>query len=1314
MTDSEVREVLPRLVSALQQEGLLRRRPDWWPNSVPWTLQTSPSNTFKCNSSTVLRRALLLCHSHLSQHAVKPVPAAQPRILDWLNSQPPSRSAKAAMGTSSPKHKGSGVPYLEIYLCHMCNEEFASKDMLQKHQVHCGGSTLSLSIPSTPPASEAPSPGPLTVTSDDTSSSGGTTTCTSLPSSRSSVRPPQSRETPPKAVGPAGSHGRVTPPLFSVAYHDFVAALDLVPAFRAKKIRLAQRRNTECETIDLEEPQTPISPSTPRTPKLLISQLSRDASTGGAGGDGHQSSRRRLSYLRQSSERKAEKADGGEGGSESESDGESCSTSSDDAEPKVRKKSLLNIDLSSGLGQRVMKHIKSEAHVPVIADAEQFCRTPSKDKYQDRLRVRQTPYPITYKLTRKRLRQHADCHTYKFTREDKREFMAKMRTGLNQECRQLLKSVRKCCVAIKRLSRKTLIKWKPSLNKLSVSLKPLAAEEIVYWTRPKPPSPVEASPCIFPSGPTFLFTDIDRVLGLKRKDVEALGTSCKLLPSHFVSEADNAELHLQKLTVYRSLLTDLSTATLSDPEDEAENCSQRERRDAGKACRGQYGNKFPSLFSILSGETVTKRPGRGRPAVEKPLARPLVHMHLASGSVNSASDCMHKGVKGVDFKQPLKIEIPFPSVPLPTASQSSLLDDVISIRTTTSSDEESNRGGACCSMCATRNKCSCSPRQSSSMSSASQRSLQSPDPALPQHTPPLPSLLSSGLPSKSSLSSHPTLSPPVLSPVSQLSDSPSLPSPRLTRASASHSSVPSPRSQLSSPSPTSRSTRYCPEAPIPRPKHQQDSAPPGAAKGSTHNLRTLSSARDDGSSQRPGTRSNHKDTRSNHKDNLIHTLAGTADVGQHKRSASFSVFQSGDAKPTSLRSSTSLATINEQGAVILGTETRATRSGRVIGEVGSDVPHISDISWSNSQKSRNSSRSGSRSSERSSVTDGASLDSVLLVGPVRMLRSGGSMGSLSPRSDKSTSSRPGQTRPDAIGNGLKFDASASIRASRNVASLNPLLHAAKGTVNSISDGVHKGNNNKSAEGGRLGTRTSARNHASPVNGHESASRSGDNSKDVKQENVVEEIHVDMPSQVLVDSGMSATQVDNPFLLSKAQTSLFSSSIREQARRRWHGSHKSPDRGSVSAKAVLRSGNSFRMASTGCLSPAAAPNASQDAWPAGVVKTEALYPSPKLHSPAVGNHHAPSTPPQQVCPGACQPLSLVRKRLSPLQMLSVLESAKSRQPSGKCGASGKRKAAWKRQAVNQSTTVTSKVAAYPTRTKEADGPVKKIRLASRVE
>jgi hypothetical protein len=255
----------------------------------------------------------------------------------------------------------------------------------------------------------------------------------------------------------------------------------------------------------------------------------------------------------------------------------------------MHKKSLLMIDVTSALGQRVLKHTTAavETKVAVVNDAEHFCRTPIKDQYQDRLRMREPTYPITWKLTHKRLRQQLHCHIYKFTNADKAEFMEKMRTGLIYECRQLLACLKKCSVVVKRLSRKTLYKWKPSLQKTSVPLRQLSAEEIRQWTEPKPKPPPPDQPCVFPEGPALLSrdTDVDRVLGLQRKDQRKPNPKLgpRLLASHCMSETESVQLQLQKLTVYRSLLTDLSTCSVTDRDE----LLDREKN-------------YPNLLSILS------------------------------------------------------------------------------------------------------------------------------------------------------------------------------------------------------------------------------------------------------------------------------------------------------------------------------------------------------------------------------------------------------------------------------------------------------------------------------------------------------------------------------------------------------------------------------------------------------------------------------------------------------------------------------------------------------------------------------------------
>ncbi|KAL8589402.1 hypothetical protein ACOMHN_021554 [Nucella lapillus] len=680
------------------------KRPAWWPHILPWTQERLITAVKMATPSAVRAVAKKVCRV-MAQGSPTPLPPpafTHPRVLDWINSQHPDRvclqTAKSGV-TSSPKKSG-GVPYLDIYLCHLCNAEFSTKEILQKHQVQCQGAAL----PSTPPVSEAPSPAPPASAVEDSRSVSVASAATS-PSSRSSV---------------SQSH--------------FIAALDLVPFHRARKIRQARRRNTECETIDLEEPHTPVSPSTPRSHKTLLTQLSRDASSnslsgGGVTGSAGGLASRRSSFLRLSVDKRPDNV-GNEKEEEQavESDRESSESGAEDAdEPKLRKKTLFSIDVSSGLGQRIIKHMTSEINVPVISDLEEYCRTPIKDKYQDRLRIRQTTYPVTWKLTRKRQQQF--CRVYKFTRADKLDFEETMRTGLNLESRRLRDSLGKCSVVVKRLSTKTLLKWN------RVPRQSLTRQLL---------SQARAGPCqtsVFPQGPTFLLTDVDRVLGLKRKDVKP-ELARKLLASHCVSENANAEMQSQKLTVYRCLLTDLYSSVTSDQGQDSGKASANKNKE-GLPQRKQT---YPALLSILSGSP---------PDYQGPFEDKASH----DGSV--------------DVKKPLKIDIPSPTtgVLLPGEKCSSL-DDSFSVKTL-SSDEDVEKSAACCTLCTVRNKCKClrkesasaaldavtsSPALSAKVSSMSKSSLSPPELAPLSLTP------------KVSAASYTSLSPPNLSPVSQGGD----------------------------------------------------------------------------------------------------------------------------------------------------------------------------------------------------------------------------------------------------------------------------------------------------------------------------------------------------------------------------------------------------------------------------------------------------------------------------------------------------------------------------------------------------------------
>ena len=1088
-----------------------------------------------------------------------------------------------------------------IYTCIVC-----------VFQVQCSGGTLPLSIPSTPPASEAPRPTPPTIASDDASSTGGASNSTH----------------------PAGCSG--------ISYHEFVTALDLVPVHRARKIRQARRRNTECETIDLEEPQTPISPPTPRTPKLLISQLSRDASANGAGGSQGSTSRRRLSCLRQSLDKRPEKLPGEEkeGEADTESDGESTESSTDDPdEPKLHKKSLFSIDVSSALGQRVLKHMTAEIHVPCISDAEQFCRTPIKDKYQDRLRIRQLNYPITWKLTRKRLRQQTHCHLYKFTRGQKFEFMEKMRTGLNWQCRKLLSCLKRCSVVVKRLSAKTLSKWKPSLNKITVPLKPLTAEEIRYWTQPKAVSP---QPSVFPDGPTFLLNDIDRVLGLKRKDGDPEVAS-KLLASHCVSETANAELQLQKLTVYRSLLTDLSSSVVTDKTRRSGTAVQR-RPSSEKE------KSYPTLFSILSGTS---------PSFKVPCKK------KAGNSVS------------VDVKKPLKIDIPSPSAahlpPLTRSDRSSPLDDSFSIMTV-SSDEDNTRSAVCCSLCAVRNKCQCSPEKAAS--SVTSRCSHSPAVASKVSTPSLgspipPTLASPSHASKISASSQSalSLSPPRLSPISQGTEScPQSPASTKRLMTRSSTSAHSPKPSVTSLIRSSVSLPVSPLAHCPRSKSPSTQSTGRVSEcfrnGSDMVVQDLRGAASQVSKdllqpllavQRPSTRSSSRES----------TTSEAAAARNKTRKES-------PAGPS--RFSTNMAPKTETDPVMSRVASRLTRSSTYTLEkcTGSAQDCLDQDVHCSSRQPRNGQgcRSSSNSSDRIQKAGG------------RKNNSGQNSRSNSNSSDRNQRRVTRRKASDGV--------SRTLRSSNPVGKLQPGHNSNVNGVhaNSASNGPSIRRSSRGNLFANMGEGKTAENGVEPVQPR--AAKRGATEATAAQSSCQ-------------DTSPSSVAAANPFLISKAQTQLFSSNVLEQARRHWNRSHKSPTRdGGV--KGVLRSGNTFRMSHIALGSPAKSFSSGSSATQS--VSSSGGSPRHKVKVDSTAGAHSPGLPSQRV------PLSPTWKRLSPMQMLSVLESAKATSSASKVKSSptSPAKSSMRQKRLDRAfTRITGQSLGYHTRAKESSSPSKKARF-----
>lgn len=298
----------------------------------------------------------------------------------------------------------------------------------------------------------------------------------------------------------------------------YIRKVGLIPTVKAEQIRACTRRTTEidCKFIDLEEP---MSPTTPRTPTSLMSQLSRDLEA---------SSRKRLSYSEP-------------GEIDKESVHSNCSEDNDEA-GKEKKQSLLNIAVSSLLGQRIQKHVAVETGYQVCKDREAFCKTPEKNEFLDRLRNRTIAYNVTFRPRKQMLTGH--YHNYKFTAEQRTNFVAHMETGLNRNSRNLLKAIPKCFVILKKLSDEDIIEWIP----------------LCALLKRKSVMPEEEKEATFPEGPALLDSNIDRMLGLKRRseDRSLPSGGSPLTLANVVSEHVNAEVSKQKLTLYRSLLSEFS------------------------------------------------------------------------------------------------------------------------------------------------------------------------------------------------------------------------------------------------------------------------------------------------------------------------------------------------------------------------------------------------------------------------------------------------------------------------------------------------------------------------------------------------------------------------------------------------------------------------------------------------------------------------------------------------------------------------------------------------------------------------------------
>ncbi|CAH1782529.1 unnamed protein product [Owenia fusiformis] len=351
-------------------------------------------------------------------------------------------------------------------------------------------------------------------------------------------RPPELQScmnltTPPR---PSLYRGLPTPPQLSpkrptmikqATKLDYIQQLALVPVDKAQRIRMdTPKRKILCENLDFTDMKmstplqndSPTSPLSPKTPRSLMSQLSRDMTYtpitqrgSDAGSD--------YSY-----------SDNGEEGTETGG--------------ILKPHNLLSIDITSQLGQRIKKHVRvQEVHSYTKNNPEVCCHTPKRNVVYQKLRHRDSNFPITYKKTRKN-----DCRynrEYKFTRAQKREFMKRVESGgLNKASRQLKRKMKKCSVRVSKMTKKQVERIVLALKQMRGRI-PITSSRNIRWL-------AEHSLVDFPRGPALMQQDITKLLGLS-----TINSPYKL------------ESTKQRAVLYRSLLNDFNRNASPSSSDES-------------------------------------------------------------------------------------------------------------------------------------------------------------------------------------------------------------------------------------------------------------------------------------------------------------------------------------------------------------------------------------------------------------------------------------------------------------------------------------------------------------------------------------------------------------------------------------------------------------------------------------------------------------------------------------------------------------------------------------------------------------------------
>ena len=226
--------------------------------------------------------------------------------------------------------------------------------------------------------------------------------------------------------------------------------------------------------------------------------------------------------------------------------------------------SLLSIDVTSVLGQRVKKHVKLPGVNCDMGDVfddlppyEKFCRTPVKNGIVRQLRHRDDGFPVTFRKSKRVL--PLSTHSYTFTCRQRLENYRRLMTGLTARARALKRSMRECRVVVQRMTATQIRRWtqRPA-STLKVRLSPLTPGEIACWLTGE-------------KGPSYMFPNIhdgslpsSHVLrGLLGQNAAPapLSHRRRLTLSPVASKDVNVELLRQKAMVFRNLLSGIDTGS---------------------------------------------------------------------------------------------------------------------------------------------------------------------------------------------------------------------------------------------------------------------------------------------------------------------------------------------------------------------------------------------------------------------------------------------------------------------------------------------------------------------------------------------------------------------------------------------------------------------------------------------------------------------------------------------------------------------------------------------------------------------------------